>query len=620
MKFQKKIEIYSLIKNTKYLFAQIKKYGRNSLFIRNLRIVISLLLVVLIINGVNYYTTIQKNINQEIESNNTYLLESVKDMGVNVLKTAETIATNTAIQTPALQYCLTEQDDVAKSYEEAIGKFIRSYTLVYDYIDSVYLVSKNSNRVTDGDIFTTKNIFYDSKFIQGINTLDDIVCMPRYKQDYYPELVTIVRPVTINGVVDDTPDNIVGYVCVNIKVKEFGKILNSMDKTDDRFYNIILIKDDKILYSGNFEDFGKNASDVSIIKDIESFKEKHTYQIKSESGKVIVSSAGSSFGGYSFVLITPTADRFDIFLQTLRYIGMGMLLILLTSIIAAMLIAYVSYQPIIDISKILGNEEDLTKGILPFRERSGEMKYISENIAKNLRRNEEMAKELKDRVLLFRRAMFTALQVQINPHFLYNTLENINWLAVNLSGGPNEVSSSVLALSKLMRYSSETEGYLVTIDEEIKHAKQYIELLKFRYPDLFTIEWSVDNSTLSSGIIRLTLQPLLENAVRHGIRPKRAKGKISISIEKHGDVISIVIKDDGVGMTKEEVDLLNQNLLTNYLLESKHVGLRNVNQRFKIIFGEKYGVHVEKSAEDNEGFTLKIIFPDFNPHEFEFGI
>lgn len=617
MKFQKKIEIYSLIKNTKYLFAQVKQYGRNSLFVRNLKIVISLLLVVLIINGVNYYTTIQKNINNEIESNNIYLLERVKDMGVNVLKTAETIATNTAIQSSSMQYCLSEHEDVAKSYEEAISKFIRSYTLVYNYIDSVYLVSKNGNRVTDGDLFATIDSFYDSEFIQSIVNLDDITCIPRYKKDYYPELITIVRPVNINGYIDETPDNIVGHVCVNIKAKEFGKILNSMDKTDKKFFNIILVNEGKILYSGDFDDFGKKTSDVSVIKDIKSFDEKLTYQTTSESGKLIVSSISSSFGGYSFVSITPAADKFEIFIQTLRYIGLGMLLILLISIIAAMLIAYVSYQPIIDISNLLGNEQDVTKGILPFRERSGEMKYISENIAKNLRRNEEMAKELQDRVLLFRRAMFTALQVQINPHFLYNTLENINWLAVNLSGGPNEVSSSVLALSKLMRYSSETEGYLVTIDEEIRHAKQYVELLELRYPDLFTVEWNVEETALQSGIIRLTLQPLIENAVRHGIRPKRAKGRIVISITKQGEKISIVIKDDGVGMTKEDVKLLNQNLLTNYLLESKHVGLRNVNQRFKIIFGEKYGVRVEDSSI---GFALTIIVPDFNPHEFELGI
>ncbi len=617
MKFQKKIEVYNLIKNTKHLFSQVKQYGRNSLFVKNLRIVISLLLVVLIINGVNYYSTIQKSINREIESNNIYLLERVKDMGVNVLKTAETIAINTSVQTPTLQYCLTEQDDVAKSYEEAINKLIRSYTLVYDYIDSVYLVSKEGNRVTDGDVFTTINSFYDYEFIQSINSLNDIICMPRYKKDYYPELITIVKPVNTNGYIDQTPDDIVGYVCVNIKAKEFGKILNSMDKTDEKFFNIILINEERVLYSGDSDDFGKKTNDVPIVKDIEAVKEKRSYQIDFENGKLIVSAVNSSYGEYSFVSITPAADSFDIFLQTLRYIGSGMLLILLISIIAAMLIAYVLYQPIIDISNLLGNEEDLTKGIFPFREKSGEMKYISENIAKNLRRNEEMAKELQDRVLLFRRAMFTALQVQINPHFLYNTLENINWLAVNLSGGPNKVSSSVLALSKLMRYSSETEGYLVTVEEEIKHAKQYIELMKLRYPDLFTMEWNIDESTLSSGIIRLTLQPLIENAVRHGIRPKRAKGKIAISIKKYGEHISIVIKDDGVGMTNEDIKLLNENLLTNYLLESKHVGLRNVNQRIKIIFGEEYGVHVEEPSDINEGFTLKIVFPDFNPNEFD---
>jgi two-component system sensor histidine kinase YesM len=222
-----------------------------------------------------------------------------------------------------------------------------------------------------------------------------------------------------------------------------------------------------------------------------------------------------------------------------------------------------------------------------------------------LKKNMEV--ELQDRLLLLQNAQLGALQSQINPHFLFNTLDTINWITIETTGGNNNASSAITTLSELFRLSLDITSYLVSIETEIEHAKLYIKLIDMRYHNKVTVNWDFEQDILYYMVPKLCLQPMIENAVYHGIKPKMTAGLIVIKGRAVGNDILIEISDDGIGINEKKVLELNEMLEQNYINGDKHIGLRNVNQRIKLIFGESYGIKI--SSTENKGSIFTITIP-----------
>lgn len=599
------------LKNGSYILRQVARHRRNSQFIKNLAIIMSMLAVLLLIYGINFYTKTQNNINEQLENNNLNILDRVQDMGSETLKTTETIATNVAIKEYTRQYLLTSDEQSRKIYKENIDEMIIRYTSVYDFIDSIYVYSPDKKTVVYGQKYENKDVYSDASFLENYSDTNKITVIARKKRGVYPYLISIIRPVTVSGPVEDSYEynEPLGVVCINLNAEKYGELLEKADYKKQSFPGVIIATNEyEILYSSQKDQIGLKTDNVPYLGKVNANNGRYTYRYKNDNERLIVSSNKSSYRDLIFVSIASATDPWEIFLKMLQYIFEGMIFVVFASVLAAGFLAYTAYKPIVRISQILDQDEAAMQS-LALHEKSGEMQFIIDNILHNMQKKNEMESEIKERVVLLRKAMFTALQVQINPHFIYNTLENINWLAVKLAGNDNKVSSSVLTLAKLMRYSLETEGYFVTIGDEISNAKQYAELLKVRYPGVFEIEWNVSDEVLKENIIRLTLQPIIENAIQHGIRPKREKGLIEINCElKNGDICVSVV-DDGIGMTQEEMENINNSLAEEYLLESKHVGLRNVNQRLKIVFGENYGLHLSNREDGKQGLAVLLSIP-----------
>jgi two-component system, sensor histidine kinase YesM len=196
-----------------------------------------------------------------------------------------------------------------------------------------------------------------------------------------------------------------------------------------------------------------------------------------------------------------------------------------------------------------------------------------------------------------------ALQAQINPHFMYNTLDSIVWMA---EGGNNkEVVIMTSTLGKLLRQSISNEEELVTIEKEIDYARSYLIIQKMRYTDQLTFEIVVDPAIYSYQIVKLTLQPLVENAIYHGIKYKEGMGKILITGEEWEEGILIQIIDDGIGMEDETLDhIFDKKKRVN---KNNGVAVENVNRRLKLYYGEIYGLKYESKL--GEGTTVSIFLP-----------
>jgi two-component system sensor histidine kinase YesM len=193
-----------------------------------------------------------------------------------------------------------------------------------------------------------------------------------------------------------------------------------------------------------------------------------------------------------------------------------------------------------------------------------------------------------------------ALQAQINPHFLYNTLDSIVWMAER--GKSSEVITMVTALAKLFRISISRGRNVITVREELEHARNYLIIQSIRYRNKFSFEIEAQEETLKLQTIKLILQPIIENAIYHGIEYMVDQGIIQISVRREQDRLLFVVKDNGLGIKPE---ILKSILAQNP--KSSGVGVKNVHERIQLFYGSAYGLNIESRVE--EGTTVTIVLP-----------
>ena len=202
-----------------------------------------------------------------------------------------------------------------------------------------------------------------------------------------------------------------------------------------------------------------------------------------------------------------------------------------------------------------------------------------------------------------------ALQAQINPHFLYNTLDAIAWLCED--GQNKEAEEMVTALANLFRISISKGHEMIPIEKELQHARSYLKIEKIRYKDQFTYHFDVDETCLGYLCNKITLQPIIENAIYHGVNQMPDEGKIDIRIFSKEDDIIFQIEDNGVGMTEE----MCREILQRESGDRTGIGIKNVNDRIKIYFGEEYGITI--ASELDEGTCVTIRMPKIKEDKYE---
>lgn len=200
-----------------------------------------------------------------------------------------------------------------------------------------------------------------------------------------------------------------------------------------------------------------------------------------------------------------------------------------------------------------------------------------------------------------RRTELALLQAQINPHFLYNTLDTIIWLIE--SGEIGEAVKMVSSLSNYFRFSLSRGQNVITLEEEQQHIKSYLEIQQMRYRDLMEYEIDIPDELKGYILPKLTLQPLVENALYHGIKIRRRKGLIRVSGRAEGDHLILEVADDGSGMPQERLDELRASLVDG---RKEGFGLRTVHQRIQILFGAEYGLTLESTPDVGTKIFVKI--------------
>lgn len=236
-----------------------------------------------------------------------------------------------------------------------------------------------------------------------------------------------------------------------------------------------------------------------------------------------------------------------------------------------------------------------------------ELAVLNESFNQMVEKIGQLVEDIRIEQINLRQAELKVLQAQINPHFLYNTLDSIIWLAE--SGEKEQVVQMVSSLSDFFRTTLSKGRDYITIQEEETHIRSYLQIQQFRYRDILEYEIRIPYELSQYPILKLTLQPLVENALYHGIKNKRGVGHILVSGREEKDRICLYVRDDGIGMKSDRLAHV-RNLIDGKeedLTNPSGFGLFNVNQRLQLNYGTEYGLQIDSVY--GEGTTAVTIIP-----------
>lgn len=288
--------------------------------------------------------------------------------------------------------------------------------------------------------------------------------------------------------------------------------------------------------------------------------------------------------------------------QVVKIISLISLCCVLIAVIMIMIFSKIVSSPI---RSLVNAMHDFEKNAKDFQYKRidgiGEINMLSQSFEHMVIRIQELMDKVKNEEITLRKTELKALQAQINPHFLYNTLDSIQWMCEQ--NKMQDAVQMVGALAQLFRISISKGKELITIEKEIHHAESYLLIQSFRYKNQFVYKFDVDPKILNYMCNKITLQPIIENAIYHGISAMVDEGEIIISAKSDGNDIVFEVKDNGVGMTEEQC----KSILLKDLSDNSGIGIKNVNDRIKIYFGADYGISIHSVLD--EGTTITIRFP-----------
>ncbi|MBO5197671.1 MAG: histidine kinase [Lachnospiraceae bacterium] len=590
MKIQKKVG--------KSIWYYIKNYKFKSLLIQNFLFIVTFATVPLITTIYRNYVSFEQEMNLRMEESNMELLLKSATVIDNIVSDVMTILEEMQ-DSPECRY-LYESNYFSAQYRENaewVKGRIEDYKIHYPYVKSICLYSKRNQLVLDDtEIVSIEEIegrgykWYD---IDRIFPMEDpytlvgddgniMFCAPLYREESIAA----------------------GLLVVNVDTAVLGNRLEREAAPAARSFFILDISG-QAMYCNNEENL-LGAHKQYYQRLIGKARNAESSMEEAENSTKVVSVSSSIHRSWKYALVTDK-PLYTEEMGKLRNLLVGSVITgVLPSLLVAYLITVVTYRPV---KKILNVVEKPEEYIYNEREASNEVLYITSNILNTIDRKEKMEDELTNRLQSLRVAQSLALQFQVDPHFLFNTLEMIKWTTVEDMGSGNRASRQLTKVARLYRIALESDNMILPLKEEIEFLHLYIEILDIRYDGSIRFEWEIDEKLYDCRVVKLCIQPLIENAVKHGLKPKNYNGTIWIRAERVGETMCICVENDGVEMSVSEIAAMNHSFAGRNGFQDARVGLLNINERIKLLYGLEYGLKLEKRGEGLQGMKVILTFP-----------
>lgn len=483
--------------------------------------------------------------------------------------------------------------------EYKIQEFLINLTGFNPLVSSIHIYSTETK-----DILRINKLgeFKPDQFPDREDWYNNLMSSTKYKNVFVlKENGTVDKYCVGRKIIDKKTQAVIGVVLVSCDIKTIEELTKSFDFGPDGTI-IILDREKNIVFASNSNKMNEKFQE--ILKFVPSRDGNYTSVINNE--KVLVSSNTSEYSGWMINCFIPI-KYID------RDISAILLIILLVSsvclvimIIISILIAKGISGPIVRLGKKM---EQVKKGKFDTRilvDRKDEIGELSLTFNEMIERINDLITTVYETKIKEKEAELNALQAQINPHFLYNTLESIRTLAV--LNDDYDTSKMITALGKFLRLKINSDQRTITVEREVEHAESYISLMHMKFKGKISFKVHVDRGIYKYRMVKLTFQPVIENAICHGLKNGEYPGEISLTGRMENDLLVFEIKDNGCGMEEGELSLLIQRINTGLKEEntSGSIGLKNVNARLKLIFGEEYGLKIDSAIGIGTTVTVKI--------------
>lgn len=445
-----------------------------------------------------------------------------------------------------------------------------------------------------------ENLSWDAEMVRQTEGGRMYVSRPHVESlliNYYPWVVSVCRRMkTPDGterlvVMDARFSAIAGYVD-NVGIGRHGYCFIM-----DRDGNLIYHPQQQLIYAGL-----KQEQWTSL--------ESYEGGTLTKNGAICTVSAAQK-NGWKVVGVSFVSEMVNDKLREVTALLAALLLAVLTAaFVSSLVLSRMIFHPIRGLVSAMqqfeSNAEDFS--YQPVRGAS-EIETLSVSFAHMVSRIQKLMERVRNEEITLRKTELRALQAQINPHFLYNTLDSIAWMCEEERS--REAVEMVNALARLFRISISKGHELIPIEKEVEHARSYLKIQNYRYKNQFTYSFEVDEECLPYYCNKITLQPLIENAIYHGINRMIDEGEIIVRIYAKEEQVIFEVEDNGVGMTQEQCS----QILHSEPGDKAGIGIKNVNDRIRIYFGEQYGLSIE--SELDEGTKIIINMPKIREDTLE---
>ncbi|WP_028973109.1 cache domain-containing sensor histidine kinase [Spirochaeta cellobiosiphila] len=311
------------------------------------------------------------------------------------------------------------------------------------------------------------------------------------------------------------------------------------------------------------------------------------------------------FTGWKIIGISyPNEERLPLVLSFLSLVSLLILVIIVAGFLLSRIVSNYVTSPIRQLEREMENFSITSFRSLDLKQPSMEVRSLANSFTKMALRMQTLMDDIVEEQKLIRKSELEALQAKINPHFLYNTLDTIVWFAE--SHDYKNVIEMVKALAQLFRISISKDHEVITLEEEMTHVECYLTIQEKRFVDKLTFKILLPEELKHKPVIKLLIQPIVENAIYHGIRYLMDPGHIRIEVLEDKEDIIIRVIDNGVGIDKETQATL---LTTDKKEHERHgngIGVFNVNKRIKLAYGDFYGITIQSEIDEGSTFELRI--------------
>lgn len=321
----------------------------------------------------------------------------------------------------------------------------------------------------------------------------------------------------------------------------------------------------------------------------------------------------SALGDLQCISVIPVRTIYSSIYKVLLNVLLIVLVISMLSILLALHVSRRFYRNIMQIVDILTSEDPVSASGAygRFPSKGSDLYYmITQNILHLHLQQNQLKMQIMENHYTQKNLELKALQAQMSPHFLINTLKSIFWMSYKMTASKNTVCEMVENMTDILSYSLTSKDALVPLSEEIRHTKSYIEIQRVRYQYRFDVSWDFSQEVLSLPSIKFLLQPIVENAILHGFHGNSSGNRIRIRIRKDGNRITIRVIDNGTGIPDEKLAKI-QEALEKLEGNDQHIGIYNCNRRLHLIFGQSAGITVH--SRKGLGTVVKICFPPVFP-------